>query len=183
MCHFEKHVKLEKYDNTEPYKANKPEAHKIFYERTALGILTFLRGENVRIAVIDGQGGGIGRAIVEKIKSSIPEVEIVALGTNATATGQMLRAGADEGATGENAIMYNVNHVDIIVGVIAILNANALMGELSPKMAEAIGSSQAFKILLPINRCNIQIVSVEDVPLGSHIENAVAAIRKRLNEK
>ena len=131
----------------------------------------------MKIAVIDGQGGGIGKAIVDGIKTHIPQAEILALGTNSMATGQMLRAGAHEGATGENAIIYNVKNVDIIVGVIAILNANALMGELSPKMAEAIGSSDAKKVLLPINRCGIYVVSVEDVSLGTHIDNAIDIIK------
>lgn len=134
----------------------------------------------MKIAVIDGQGGGIGRAIVEKIKLTFPETTVIALGTNSAATGQMLKAGADEGATGENAIVHNTARADIILGVIAILNANALMGELTPKMAEAISSSEAFKILLPINRCGIHVVSVIDAPLSVHIDNAVEAVRKLL---
>jgi NAD(P)-dependent dehydrogenase (short-subunit alcohol dehydrogenase family) len=136
----------------------------------------------MKIAVIDGQGGGIGRAIVEKLKASIPGAAVLALGTNSTATGQMLRAGADEGATGENAILHNVGQADVVVGVIAILNANSLMGELSPKMAEAIGASPAFKVLLPVNRCGIHIVSVQDAPLSVHIDNAVSAIREHMEK-
>ena len=101
---------------------------------------------------------------------------MLALGTNAVATGQMLRAGADEGATGENAIIHNMQHVDIVIGVIGILNANSMMGEMSPAMAAAIGGSHTFKILLPINRCHIHVVSVEDLPLGSHIDNAVKVL-------
>jgi len=131
----------------------------------------------MRIAVVDGQGGGIGRAIVEKIKAALPNVEVVALGTNSAATGQMLRAGADDGATGENAIIHNMKYVDVVVGVIAIINANSMMGELSPAMAQAIGESRAFKVLLPINRCNIHVVSVEEVSLGVHLDNAVRTIR------
>jgi NAD(P)-dependent dehydrogenase (short-subunit alcohol dehydrogenase family) len=131
----------------------------------------------MRIAVIDGQGGGIGRGIVEKLKASAPNAEVLALGTNATATDRMLKAGADEGATGENAIVHNVKNVDIITGVIAILNANALMGELSPKIAEAIGASPAFKVLLPINRCGIHVVSVREASLSTHIDNAVEVIK------
>lgn len=131
----------------------------------------------MRIAVVDGQGGGIGRAIVEKIKAAMPEAEVLALGTNSAATGQMLRAGADDGATGENAIVHNMKNVDVVVGVIAVINANSMMGELSPKMAEAIGESKAFKVLLPINRCNIHVVSVEDVPLSVHLDNAIKAIK------
>ncbi|QOX63446.1 DUF3842 family protein [Anoxybacterium hadale] len=132
----------------------------------------------MRIAVVDGQGGGIGRAIVEKLKAALPNVEILALGTNSAATGQMLRAGADDGATGENAIAHNMKSVDVVVGVIAIINANSMMGELSPKMAQAIGESRAYKVLLPINRCNIHVVSVEEVPLSIHLDNAVRTIRE-----
>ncbi|MCQ4638235.1 DUF3842 family protein [Anaerovorax odorimutans] len=134
------------------------------------------------IAVVDGQGGGIGRAIVEKIKAAMPEVHVIGLGTNSVATGQMLRAGADDGATGENAIVHNMQHVDIVVGVIGILNANSMMGELTPTMASAIGGSHTYKVLLPINRCHIHVVSVEDIPLGRHIDNAVSAIQNFIAE-
>ena len=127
-------------------------------------------------AVVDGQGGGIGRAIVEKVKKAFPDLEVIALGTNSVATGQMLKAGADEGATGENAIIHNMQHVDVVLGVIGILNANAMMGELTPAMAAAIGGSHTHKILLPINRCHIHIVSVEEQSLGSHIDNLVEAL-------
>lgn len=131
----------------------------------------------MRVAVVDGQGGGIGRAIVERVKKEFPEVTVTALGTNSTATGQMMKAGADEGATGENAIVHNMQHVDVVMGVIGILSANAMMGELSPAMVNAIGGSHTMKILLPINRCHIHVVSVEDAPLSVHLDNAVKALR------
>lgn len=135
----------------------------------------------INVAVVDGQGGGIGRAIVEKVKKAFPELNVIALGTNAVATGQMLRAGADEGATGENAIIHNMQHVDIVLGVIGILTANSMMGELSPAMASAIGGSHTYKILIPINRCHIHVVSVDDVPLGVHIDNAIAALENYIS--
>ncbi len=130
------------------------------------------------IAVIDGQGGGIGKAIVEKIKAekNFNNCKVYALGTNSVATGQMLRAGANEGATGENAIIHNMKHVDVILGPVGILNANAMMGELTPKMSEAIGSSHALKILLPLNKCHIQVVSVMDLTIGQHIDNMIQVL-------
>ena len=137
----------------------------------------------MNIAVVDGQGGGIGKAIVEKVKKAFPQHNVLALGTNAVATGQMLRAGADEGATGENAILHNMQHADVVMGVIGILNANAMMGELTPAMATAIGGSHADKILLPVNRCHIHVVSVEELPLSAHIDNALEVLQACLAER
>ena len=137
----------------------------------------------MRIAVVDGQGGGIGRSIVERVKKEFPELTVTALGTNSTATGQMMKAGADEGATGENAIVHNMQHVDVVMGVIGILSANAMMGELSPAMVTAIGGSHTMKILLPINRCHIHVVSVEDAPLSVHLDNAIIALREYISDQ
>ncbi|MBM7686750.1 MAG: hypothetical protein PWP07_2653 [Epulopiscium sp.] len=107
----------------------------------------------MRIAVIDGQGGGIGKSIVEKLRKELMEdIEIVALGTNSLATSFMMKAGANEGATGENAIVYNSSKVDIIIGAIGIIAANSMLGELTPTMAKAIAESPAKKVLLPLNR-------------------------------
>lgn len=131
----------------------------------------------MRIAVIDGQGGGMGRTIVEKLKGRYAEtIEITALGTNALATAAMLKAGADEGATGENAIVYNSSKVDIIVGPIGIIAANSMLGELTPAMASAIAESPARKVLIPMNKCNIQVAGVAEAPFLQYIDEAVKMI-------
>ncbi|NMD71088.1 DUF3842 family protein [Bacillus sp. DNRA2] len=128
----------------------------------------------MRIAVIDGQGGGIGKAIVAKFRQQFEDsIEIVALGTNSVATSLMLKAGANEGATGENAIMYNAPKVDIILGTIGIISANAFLGELTPKMATAIADSPAEKVLIPLNRCQVYIAGVENKPLPHYIDDAI----------
>ncbi|NLI12676.1 DUF3842 family protein [Pelotomaculum propionicicum] len=133
----------------------------------------------MKIAVIDGQGGGIGKHITEKIRREFPEnTELLALGTNSLATSAMLRAGANEGATGENAVIYNAWRVDYIVGPVSILFPNAMLGELTPKMADAISSSPAVKVLLPLNRSKINIVGIKNEPLPHLIEELV----KRLKE-
>lgn len=133
----------------------------------------------MRIAVIDGQGGGIGKTIVERIRKEVTgSVEILALGTNAAATSNMMKAGASQGATGENAILYNVGRVDMIVGTVGILVANAMMGELSPKMAQAIGESDAYKMLLPLNRCGIEIAGVSQDSLPELIHHLVMRIKE-----
>lgn len=132
----------------------------------------------MKIAVVDGQGGGIGKAIVEKLRSAFSEeVEILALGTNALATSLMLKAGANEGASGENAILINVPKVDVIVGSIFIICANSMLGELTPIMAKAIGECSAKKVLLPLNRSNIQIAGVKNEPLPHYVDYAVEIIK------
>ena len=132
----------------------------------------------MRIAVVDGQGGGIGKHITERLRRELPEsVELLALGTNALATSVMLRAGANEGATGENAMLYNSSRVDIIAGPVSILFPNAMLGELTPKMAEAIACSPARKVLLPLSRFGIDIVGLKAEPLPHLIEELVKKVK------
>lgn len=132
----------------------------------------------MKIAVIDGQGGGIGRIIVEKLRHSVgPDDCIIGLGTNAVAASVMLKAGANEGASGENAIVWSASRVDMIAGSIAIIAANSYAGELTPRMAEAIASSSALKILMPINRCGIEMTCSQDEPLPIQVDQLVTRIK------
>jgi len=133
----------------------------------------------MRIAVIDGQGGGMEKAMVEKLRCEFGEViEIIALGTNALATALMLKAGANEGASGENAIVFNSARVDVIMGAIGMIAANSMLGELTPLMAKAVAESPAKKVLIPLNRCNIQIAGVRSEPLPHYIDNAIMLIKE-----
>jgi hypothetical protein len=135
------------------------------------------------IAVVDGQGGGIGRIIVEKMRRELgQDCTIIALGTNAVASSIMLKAGANEGASGENAVIKTVNKVDIIVGSISILAANSYLGELTAAMAEAIASSPALKILIPLNRYGIEVVGADDDPLPLQVEGLVQKVKMLLDK-
>lgn len=126
------------------------------------------------IGIIDGQGGGIGSTIIKKIKASLGEsVEIIALGTNAIATAQMLKAGANRGASGENAIVRTVARVDVVVGTLGVMLAHAMMGEVTPKMAEAVSGSAATKLILPICQENVDVIGVSDDPLPHMVETLV----------
>lgn len=123
------------------------------------------------ICIIDGQGGGIGAAIIKKLKERFEEkVQILALGTNAIATAQMLKAKANQGASGTNAIVRTVPKADIIIGPVSIIMPHSMMGELTPEMAEAVSLSSAKKILLPVTRENIHIVGTESLPLPQLVD-------------
>jgi NAD(P)-dependent dehydrogenase (short-subunit alcohol dehydrogenase family) len=127
-----------------------------------------------RVCVVDGQGGGIGAALIKRFKSVYGEtVELIALGTNAIATATMLKAGANRGASGENAIVRTVATADVVIGPIAITWANAMMGEVTPGMAEAVMSSPAPKILLPLSQEHVVIVGLGYEPLPHLVEAIV----------
>jgi NAD(P)-dependent dehydrogenase (short-subunit alcohol dehydrogenase family) len=134
----------------------------------------------MRICVIDGQGGGIGAAIIKRLKEVYAEEhEVIALGTNAVATAQMMKARANRGASGENAIVRTVPTVDVIMGTLSIVLANAMMGELTPRMAEAIASASAPKLLLPLTQERVEIVGLLPEPLPHLVEKIVS---ERLKE-
>ena len=133
-----------------------------------------------RLCVIDGQGGGIGALVIKKLKERLGEsVEILALGTNAIATSQMLKAGANRGATGENPVVRMAATADLILGPVAVTWPHAMMGEVTPTMAEAIMSSPAPKILVPLHQENVFIVGASREPLPHLVE---AMINQYLQE-
>lgn len=135
----------------------------------------------MRVLIIDGQGGGMGKNIIEQLKVTFPKIEILAIGTNSIATSAMLRAGADYGATGENPVVVNSKNAEIIIGPIGIVIANSLWGEVTPSMARAIGESKAKKILLPMNKCNTFVVGVKELNLTDYVALVVEEVGKLIN--
>ena len=136
----------------------------------------------MKIAVIDGQGGGVGKSLVAGLKEQYGSaIEIIALGTNALATSSMMKAGADAGATGENAIVFNAGKVDLITGPIGIILANSMLGEMTPAMARAVGESSSEKILIPIQKCHITIAGNESMPMQMFISDVIKRIGKLIN--
>jgi len=133
----------------------------------------------MKILVIDGMGGGVGRAVVERIKAELTNIEIMAVGANAIATTAMLKAGADFGATGENAVVYNASRADVIIGAMGIAFANAMYGEISPKMAAAVSKSHAHKILIPIEKSNVTIAGVMNTSMQACVDDVIVHLRAR----
>ena len=127
----------------------------------------------MNILVVDAQGGGIGRSLIEAIKGKIPTAVVTAVGTNTVATSAMITAGADNVATGENAVVVGCRRADVIVGPIGIVIADALYGEITPAMALAVGQSKAKRILIPVNHCDNIIVGVSDLSMAKLIDNVL----------
>lgn len=130
-----------------------------------------------RVLVIDGQGGNLGCQLIKLMKEQLPTVEIYAVGTNSMATANMLKGGAIMAATGENAVVVGCRKADIIVGPIGIVIADALMGEITPLMAKAVGQSDAARVLIPMNKCDTLIAGVGNGTMTSLIQDAVDKIR------
>lgn len=128
------------------------------------------------IVIIDGQGGGIGRQLVARLRERLPEAVITAVGTNCSATDAMLKAGASAGATGENAVLVACRRAEVIAGPVGIVIADALGGEITPAMAVAVAQSPAVRVLLPFNHCSNLIVGVADYNVARLVQNAVDEI-------
>ena len=130
----------------------------------------------MKLVVIDGQGGGMGRALVERLRAARPDQPVLCVGTNALATAAMLKAGAAAGATGENAVRVACRDADVIAGPIGIVLADALMGEVTADMAACVAASPAQKVLLPMQRCNTQMAGVGPLSAQELAEDAVRRI-------
>ena len=131
------------------------------------------------VMVMDGQGGGIGSAVIKALRTAVKaDVEILALGTNSAATGRMMKAGANRGATGENAIVQTSSKADVIMGPLAVLMAHAMMGEVTPRMAEAVSMSKAKKILIPLTQEKVTLVGITADPLPHLVEEAVRLVKE-----
>ena len=137
----------------------------------------------MRILVIDGQGGGIGRSLVELLVKNFPDAEVGATGTNSIATEAMLKGGPAFAATGENAILFNATEADVIVGPAGIIMANALHGEISPAIAMAVSSSKAKVVLIPMNHCRAYIAGVEEKKVAEYLQDAMDIIRQIIKEE
>jgi hypothetical protein len=132
----------------------------------------------MRILIIDAQGGGIGKQLVSAVKANFPAYRVTAVGTNSTATAAMLKSGADDAATGENAVTVCCKRADVIIGPIGIVIADSMLGEVTPGMAVAVGQSAAKRILIPVNHCDSIVVGVEDLTMGKLIQNVVDKLKE-----
>ena len=128
------------------------------------------------ILIIDGQGGNLGRQLTKRLKEALPQADVTAVGTNSTATESMLKGGADRAATGENAVVVNARRAQVITGPLGIVIADALLGEVTPAMARAVGSSDAVRVLIPMNRCDTLVAGVAEKPMGELMDDAVGKI-------
>ena len=131
-----------------------------------------------KVLVIDGQGGGLGRQLVSALAAACPEAELTAVGTNSLAANAMLKAGASRAATGENAVVVNCRHADVIVGPIGIVIADALLGEITPAMAAAVCQSGAKRVLVPINHWENYVVGVPDQPVSQLVAAAAQKVKE-----
>lgn len=134
----------------------------------------------MKIVVIDGQGGRLGRLLVEGVKERLPQAQVYALGTNSIATAAMLKAGADFGATGENPVVRGTADADAVLGPVGIVVAHSILGEVTPAMAEAVGGCRAKKFLIPMNSCGVVVAGVREQPLPSYVAQALDQMMQEL---
>lgn len=132
--------------------------------------------KQMQVMVMDGQGGGVGKLLVEALKEAVPSAEIIAVGTNASATANMMKGGTSLGATGENAVKYNSTRVDAICGPMGILMANAMLGEITPGMAEAVSGAEVPVFLIPMGKCNAKVAGVAEKKLADYVKEVAERV-------
>ncbi len=137
----------------------------------------------LKIVIVDGQGGRLGKLLVEGVKARLPQAEVYGLGTNAVAASTMLKAGADHAASGENPVVRGVADADAVLGPIGIVVAHAILGEVTPAMAEAVGGCRARKFLVPVNSCGVSVAGVREQPLPAYISQAVEDMVRELEHR
>lgn len=137
----------------------------------------------MHILIVDAQGGGIGRQLIAEIKRAMPDSTVTAVGTNTAATAAMRKAGADEAATGENAVAVCSRKADVIIGPVGIVIADSMLGEVTPRMAASIAQSPAKRILIPVNHCDNIVVGVGDLNIGRLIQDVIHRLRELLSDR
>ena len=137
----------------------------------------------MKIVVVDGQGGRLGKMLVEGVKARLPQAQVYAIGTNSIATATMLKAGADFGATGENPVIRGVMDADGVLGPVGIVVAHAILGEVTPAMAEAVGGCRAKKFLVPMNSCGVVVAGVKEESLQTYVAQAVEQMMEELERR
>lgn len=134
----------------------------------------------MKIVIVDGQGGRLGKLLVEGVKARLPQAQIYALGTNSIATATMLKAGADVGATGENPVIRGIMDADAVLGPVGIVVAHAILGEVTPAMAEAVGGCRAKKFLIPMNSCGVVVAGVKEQPLPAYVSQSIEQMAQEM---
>ncbi|MDY3927650.1 MAG: DUF3842 family protein [Anaerotignum sp.] len=142
-----------------------------------------MKKQRLHVLVMDGQGGQLGSQLIKALQAYQDKLNIIAVGTNATATAAMLKAGAKEAATGENPVIVACRKADVIIGPIGIVIADAMLGEVTPAMAAAVGQADATRILIPVNKCENLIAGVSNLPMSALIQDAVAKLEKILEDR
>ncbi len=134
----------------------------------------------MNIVVIDGQGGQLGGQLIKSLKINFKDIKVIAIGTNATATATMLKAGADQAATGENPAIVACRKADVVIGPIGIVIADSLLGEITPQMSMAVGQADAVRILLPVNKCDNLVAGLSDLSTANILEDVILKVKELL---
>ena len=135
------------------------------------------------VMIIDAQGGGLGKQLIGLIRKELPDLHIIAVGTNSTATLAMLKAGASEAATGENSVAVIARRADFIIGPVGMVIADSMLGEITPLMAKAVAGSDAYRIMIPFNNCDNYIAGIADFSTARLLDDALNELKRQISER